>query len=86
MAKLAVLGQNTARLVDCSEVIPVPVAPAAKSASYPAGKTSRDIQQACPSPFPALKTDGEYPRFPCARPVVLICSSSWFPDAHPGLP
>ena len=33
MAHLAVIGQNTANLVDCSEVIPTPVPPVAKPAT-----------------------------------------------------
>lgn len=58
MAKMATLGQNTARLCDCSEVIPTPKAPVAKPATYPATKSFRDVQQAClTTPFPTLKTD-----------------------------
>ena len=76
MAKLAVVGQNTARLIDCSEAVPVPQIAVTKPATYvyftcisflifissqsfPAGQTRADLQQACPLPFPALKTDGE---------------------------
>ncbi|KIJ56364.1 class II peroxidase [Sphaerobolus stellatus SS14] len=57
MAKLAVVGQNTRNFVDCSEVIP-PATPAVKKhATYPATKSQKDIQQACPKPFPRLATD-----------------------------
>lgn len=34
MAKLAVVGHNPANLIDCSEVIPNPVPPVAKPATY----------------------------------------------------
>ncbi|KZS88113.1 manganese peroxidase 2 [Sistotremastrum niveocremeum HHB9708] len=57
MAKLAVTGQNTAKFIDCSEVIPIPVPAVAKPATYPATKSKADVQQACNSPFPVLKTD-----------------------------
>ena len=33
MAKMAVIGQNVAKLVDCSEVIPIPKPPVAKPAT-----------------------------------------------------
>ena len=45
MAKLAVLGQNSRDLVDCSEVIPVPP-PFTGSATLPAGQNQNDIEQA----------------------------------------
>ncbi|KAL5485513.1 hypothetical protein ACEPAI_8155 [Sanghuangporus weigelae] len=57
MAKLAVIGHNPNRLVDCSEIIPQPLPPVRKPATFPAGTSRRDIEQACPSPFPALRTD-----------------------------
>ncbi|KAK7032303.1 fungal class II heme-containing peroxidase [Paramarasmius palmivorus] len=51
MNKLALLGQNQRRLIDCSEVIPVPK-PVVGRAHLPAGK------QACAtSAFPALTAD-----------------------------
>ena len=57
MAKLAVLGQDTNNLVDCSDVIPVPQ-PNNAPAHLPAGKTMDDIEQACTtSPFPTLTAD-----------------------------
>ncbi|EJD40872.1 generic peroxidase [Auricularia subglabra TFB-10046 SS5] len=43
MEKLAVLGQRKASLYDCSEVIPTPAA-YNTPATYPAGKSSRDIE------------------------------------------
>ena len=47
MAKLAVLGQNPADLVDCSDVIPVPLPlPANAGPHLPAGQTQNDIEQA----------------------------------------
>ncbi|KAJ3528950.1 hypothetical protein NM688_g7924 [Phlebia brevispora] len=57
MAKLAVVGQDTSLLVDCSEVIPIP-GDFTGSAYLPAGKTMDDIEQACDtSPFPSLIAD-----------------------------
>ena len=45
MAKLAVLGQDTSQMVDCSELIPTP--PTFSGAAHlPAGLTSADIEQA----------------------------------------
>ncbi|KAH9993976.1 manganese peroxidase precursor [Russula vinacea] len=60
MAKLAVVGQDTSNLIDCSEVIPEPKPlPAANCHSYfPPGFTNADVDQACAStPFPYLPTD-----------------------------
>ncbi|KAI0268698.1 manganase peroxidase [Gloeopeniophorella convolvens] len=59
MSKLAVLGHDRNAMVDCSEVIPVPVPlPAANARSvFPAGFTNADVEQACASsPFPTLPT------------------------------
>ncbi|KIJ56380.1 class II peroxidase [Sphaerobolus stellatus SS14] len=57
MAKLAVVGQDTRRMIDCSEVVPLPK-PATRKASFPATKTRKDVQQACLFlPFPNLPTD-----------------------------
>ncbi|VDC05885.1 unnamed protein product [Peniophora sp. CBMAI 1063] len=57
MAKLAVLGQDTGSMVDCSDVIPVPK-PFTGSATFPAGLSNADVEQACAtSAFPTLKTD-----------------------------
>lgn len=57
MAKLAVTGQNVRELIDCSEAVPTPKPAVGKATTYPATKSFRDVQQACPIPFPALKTD-----------------------------
>jgi manganese peroxidase len=43
MAKLAVLGQDTEKLIDCSEVIPVPK-PRKRKAHLPAGTSLNDIE------------------------------------------
>jgi hypothetical protein len=60
MAKLAILGQNRADLVDCSEVLPPPAAPVTKPPTFPATKSNKDIEQACEgTPFPTLSTDRE---------------------------
>ena len=57
MAKLAVLGQNVDDLVDCSDVIPIPK-PLNEAATFPAGLTHNDVEQACATtPFPTLATD-----------------------------
>lgn len=48
MAKLAVLGQDTGNMIDCSEVIPEPkLLPAANTHSvFPPGLTNADVDQA----------------------------------------
>lgn len=54
MRKLSLLGQDERKLIDCSEVIPNTKA-VTGSPHLPAGKSMRDIQQACPTaPFPSL--------------------------------
>ncbi|KAJ7463273.1 manganese peroxidase 3 [Mycena latifolia] len=65
MAKLAVIGQNTAHMVDCSDVIPVPK-PVIGKAHLPAGATMNDIEQACATAaFPTLTADpGKHAYFP----------------------
>ncbi|KIJ46493.1 class II peroxidase [Sphaerobolus stellatus SS14] len=57
MAKLAVVGQDSSKFIDCSEVVPIPVPAVRKPTTFPATKTKKDIQQACPLPFPNLATD-----------------------------
>lgn len=59
MAKLAVIGQNTANMIDCTEVLPPVVStPVKQAATFPATKSNADIEQACAStPFPTLSTD-----------------------------
>ena len=57
MAKLAVLGQDTSSMVDCSDVLPR-VKPFTASATFPAGLSNADVEQACAfTPFPSLPTD-----------------------------
>jgi hypothetical protein len=50
MAKMAVIGQNTAKLIDCSDVIPVPK-PVVGKPHLPAGKSMKDIEQAVSPTF-----------------------------------
>ncbi|CAL1699300.1 unnamed protein product [Somion occarium] len=55
--KMTVLGHNPDDLIDCSEVIPEPPA-FTGSATFPAGFTNDDVEQACAAtPFPTLATD-----------------------------
>jgi len=56
--RLSVIGHNPDDLIDCSELIPTPPPlPANAGPHLPAGKTQRDIQQACPlAPFPTFTT------------------------------
>ncbi|KAL0956143.1 hypothetical protein HGRIS_002306 [Hohenbuehelia grisea] len=57
MLKLSLLGQNKAKLVDCSDVIPVPK-PLGGKPHLPAGSSLRDVQAACArSPFPRLTAE-----------------------------
>ncbi|KAH9847429.1 manganese-dependent peroxidase [Lenzites betulinus] len=56
-AKMTVLGSNVRDLIDCSDVVPTPPAPASK-AHFPAGQFRNDVEQACRNtPFPTLPTD-----------------------------
>ncbi|KLO08679.1 manganese peroxidase 2 [Schizopora paradoxa] len=59
MAKLAVVGQDTSKMIDCSEAIPEPVPPVAKPATFPAGTGPELLQLSCTEniPFPSLATD-----------------------------
>ncbi|THH04293.1 hypothetical protein EW145_g5632 [Phellinidium pouzarii] len=57
MAKMAVLGHDPKKLIDCSEAIPTPKPPVGKRTTYPATKSFKDIQQVCKKPFPVLATD-----------------------------
>ncbi|GJE87943.1 manganese peroxidase [Phanerochaete sordida] len=58
MAKLAVLGHNTANLVDCSNVVPQPKPAVNKPASFPATTGPQDLELNCPTQeFPTLTTD-----------------------------
>lgn len=44
--KLAVLGHDINNMVDCSEVIPEPPNVKIKAATFPAGQTNADVEQA----------------------------------------
>jgi len=56
MEKLSLLGQNKARLLDCSEVIPVP-ASLSQRAYYPKGTSEKDVDSACKTrAWPKLET------------------------------
>ncbi|KZS88754.1 peroxidase [Sistotremastrum niveocremeum HHB9708] len=58
MAKLATIGHNPSDLIDCSEVVPAATPPSGKPATFPAGTSNADIEQACATtPFPTLSTD-----------------------------
>ncbi len=46
MLKLSTLGQDLTQMVDCSEVIPQPLAASAHGPHLPAGQVMRDIEQA----------------------------------------
>ncbi|EMD32649.1 fungal class II heme-containing peroxidase [Gelatoporia subvermispora B] len=57
MSTLAVIGQDTSQMVDCSDVIPVPPPPQG-TAHIPAGLSNADIEQACATAaFPSLPVD-----------------------------
>jgi len=66
MIKLATVGQDVNRLVDCSEALPAVVTTAvSKVASFPATKSRADVEQACHAvPFPTLSAN--------AGPATLI--------------
>ncbi|KAJ7182854.1 manganese-dependent peroxidase [Mycena crocata] len=54
MKKLAVIGQDVSKLIDCSDVIPVPK-PVVGTPHLPAGSSMNDIEQACATAsFPTL--------------------------------
>ncbi|KAH8110317.1 manganese peroxidase 2 [Phellopilus nigrolimitatus] len=55
MARLAVVGHNTNMLVDCSELIPEPIAPVGTAAVFPAGTGPEDLQLVCQEAFPTLQ-------------------------------
>ncbi|EJD02557.1 manganese peroxidase 3 [Fomitiporia mediterranea MF3/22] len=57
MMKLSNVGQDTSKLVDCSELIPVPKPAVKLHATFPAGTSRNEVQQSCPLPFPVLRTD-----------------------------
>ncbi|KAJ7431424.1 manganese peroxidase 1 [Mycena galericulata] len=58
-AKMQVLGQDVSKMVDCSEVIPIPppISAQAAQAFFPAGLSNADVEQACATTaFPKLPT------------------------------
>ncbi|KAI0783499.1 Mn peroxidase MNP3 [Abortiporus biennis] len=56
-AKMTILGHSPDSLIDCSDVVPVPK-PNTKAATFPAGLSNADIEQACATtPFPTLASD-----------------------------
>ncbi|KAJ7487387.1 manganese peroxidase 1 precursor [Mycena galericulata] len=58
-AKMQVLGQDVSKMVDCSDVIPVPppISATAAQAFFPPGLSNADVEQACAdTPFPTLQT------------------------------
>jgi len=57
MKKMAVVGQDVSKLIDCSDAVPVSVPPVKKPSTFPAGKSIHDIVQVCSTPFPTLATD-----------------------------
>ena len=46
MQKLATVGQDPNRLIDCSDVIPVPPAAKVQTGSFPPGKSKADVASA----------------------------------------
>lgn len=80
MAKLAVLGQDANKMVDCSDVLPR-VKPFTKAATFPAGLSHADVQQACAtSAFPTLRTDPG--PVTSVAPVYVLRSSVYNADAN----
>lgn len=75
MAKLAVTGQDTYNLVDCSEAVPVPQPAVKKATTFPAGTGPKDVQQSCKKPFPSLKTDRKWTSITVwsTRLIFLFC-------------
>jgi len=56
VSKLALLGQNVEKLIDCTDIIPLSPALDDKP-SFPPGQTIKDVQQSCAeTPFPNLPT------------------------------
>ncbi|KAF8805284.1 manganese peroxidase [Phlegmacium glaucopus] len=55
MAKLQVLGQNTKKLIDCSEIVPTST-PFTSDIKFPASFSQADVEISCNKPFPSLAT------------------------------
>ena len=54
MRKMAVLGHDINQMTDCSELIPVPK-PFTKPATFPAGLTNADVEQAVSHSFRSFR-------------------------------
>ncbi|EJD02559.1 manganese peroxidase 3 [Fomitiporia mediterranea MF3/22] len=61
MKKLSVVGQDTSKLVDCSDLIPEAKPATKEHATFPAGTCPKEIQQSCKAPFPRLAVDPGQP-------------------------
>ena len=85
MEKLAVVGQNTRKLIDCSEAVPAAKPAVNKPATFPAGTGPQDLQRSCPLPFPSLKTDRESSHLAKMTQLITLFLS-WCTYAHPCLP
>jgi hypothetical protein len=89
MAKLAVLGQKSYDLIDCSDVIPVPK-PVVGTAHLPAGSSLKDIESSVwPQIFVSYRlTDGVHsaslthsllsPQTLAPPPALLLCKQTSF--------
>lgn len=78
MSRLAITGHTRSQLIDCSEVVPQPIPPVKKPATYPATKSKADVQVACHSePFPVLRADpGKATQIPACPNGEKDCSDS----------
>lgn len=57
-AKMAILGHDRNKLIDCSEVVPNPKPPVGKPASFPATTGPKDLELTCKAErFPSLSVD-----------------------------
>jgi hypothetical protein len=77
-AKMQVIGQDVSKMVDCSELIPVPptLSASAANAFFPPGLFNANVQQACANtPFPLLRTVAGRPEtVPEMYVIPLACS------------
>ncbi|KIJ54718.1 class II peroxidase [Sphaerobolus stellatus SS14] len=76
MAKLSVLGQNTATFIDCSEVVPASL-PQTKGAFFPATKSSRSsalLRQCLPQPsYRVRKYPGDHSVYFSCLLLIFFC-------------
>ncbi len=88
MAKLAVVGQDTSKMIDCSEAVPIPVPAVNKAATFPAGTGPHLLQLSCNSPFPSLATDRKFtsaPHLPCfTDPISAAGRPTTIPECVDG--